>query len=204
MGFGVSALQATVDRINTLRQLIAQSPLQNAFPHPAIPAVLSDLCYQAGLVSTILFNDGKKGHKESNTAYDLRSERVRIVRDLCAAAGVDPATLKDRGVRNALTHLDEYLADALRRDANVGWAIDMALERRDEFAASPGIKVGFCRCFIRSEDVLLHLDKQLSVAGLANECCAVLECVFGIAAPTLAPNQPPPSRAGSVAGQAGS
>ena len=177
---GQYALAAVVERIAKLRALVATSLLADTYTAPEIPGVLSDLCYQAGLASTILFNDSKRGHKESVTAFDLRKERIRYVNDLCLAQGLDTPTLKDRSVRNALTHIDEYLGDAVTRRPNVGWFIDVAIESRTQFSLPEGLELGFCRSYIRAEDRLVHLGREISVSALEAECVAILAVVFGV------------------------
>ena len=174
------ALRAVVDRIRTLQALIASSPIQDTYISPAIPGMLSDLCYQAGLASTILFNNSSRGKKESALAFSLRKERLRYVQDLCASQNLQTPILKDRSLRNALTHIDEHLADALTQDANVGWLIDSAIESRTQFSAPPGLCVGYCRSYIRSEDKIVHLDHELPLSALAAECTAVRAVVFGL------------------------
>ena len=174
------ALRAVVDRIRTLQALIASSPIQDTYISPAIPGMLSDLCYQAGLASTILFNNSSRGKKESALAFSLRKERLRYVQDLCASQNLQTPILKDRSLRNALTHIDEHLADALTQDANVGWLIDSAIESRTQFLAPRGVRVGYCRSYIRSEHKIVHLDKELPLSALAAECTALRAVVFGL------------------------
>lgn len=147
---------------------------------PEIPAVLSNLCYQAGLASTILFSDGKKGGKESNYAYQLRKERVAYVKHWCDAQGGSAPMLQNRDLRNSLTHVDEHLADALQRTPMTGWFIDVAIESRSGFTAPDGIAIAFCRSFIRDEDKIVHLEHELAIGDLEKECRAILAVVFGI------------------------
>lgn len=175
------ALSAVMSRIATLRKLVASSPIQSTYTAPEIPSVLSDLCYQAGIASTILFNDAKRGRKESALAYELRQKRLKYINYWCNTQNLKTPTLRDRSVRNALTHMDEYLADALTKENSVGWFIDIAIESRGQFAAPQGIKkVGFCRSYVRAEDKILHLDREISLSALEEECVALLAVVFGV------------------------
>ena len=176
---GSAALAATLHRINSLRSLTATSPLQGTYRAPEIPSILSDLCHQAGLASTILFHDGKRGRKESEYAYALRRQRVEYVNFWCSAQGVSTPTLKDRTVRNSLTHIDEHLADALSESNNVGWFVDVAVDTRSQFSSPDGITAKFVRSYIRQEDLIVNLNKEISLEALRRDCAAVLAVVFG-------------------------
>lgn len=177
---GRSALRATIDRIDKLHGLVEESPLQNVGIHPDIPPTVSNLCYQAGLASTILFEDGDQGHFESDRAYKLRQKRVKYVNEFCSSQGVEPSLLLDREVRNSLTHIDERLADILTEEGGVGWFIDAAVRRRDEFEAPKEVEVRFCRSYVIEEDRILHLGQELDLGELRRECVAVLAVVFGV------------------------
>lgn len=178
-----TALSSTIDLIRNLRALINVSPIKNFYisdPPYLIPSTLSNLCYQAGLASTILFDDCKKKRSESSTSYKLRIERVAYVKKWCATRGLKTPTLENRSMRNALTHIDEYMADALTKEGSTGWWIDSALKSRAEFMPPAGIKMQFCRSYVNDEDKLLHLDKELSLKSLEEECSALLAVVFGV------------------------
>ncbi len=176
---GADALLATIRLIENVRKLVDESPLKNAYISPDIPFTLSNLCYQAGLASTILFNGSAKGYKESKLSFKLRIERVNYVNHLCKTQGLETPTLKSRSIRNALTHIDEYLADALTAEPNVAWFIDTAIESRDQFEPISGLKTKFCRAYIKDEDKIIHLDKEVSLLSLQEECTALLAVVFG-------------------------
>lgn len=177
---GRSALRATIDRIDRLHEITHEGPIVNAGIHPDIAPTLSDLCYQAGLASTILFNDAKRGPRESPEAYKLRQERAEYVKHWCSEQNFQPTTLLDREVRNSLTHIDERLADILTREPYVGWFLDVAVRNRHEFSAPDGISVQYCRSYVTEEDCILHLTQELSLAHLRAECAAVLAIVFGV------------------------
>lgn len=170
---GASALRATIRHIDRLPQM--------HILHADIPSILSDLCYQAGLASTILFNDAtKRGPKETPAAYDLRVARTAYVRALCDERGFDPRSLRDREVRNALTHIDERLGDILTGDETKGWYIDSVIQTRNQFDPPPGITINYCRCFLASEENILHLGHELNIKNLRTECLDVLAIVFGV------------------------
>ena len=105
---------------------------------------------------------------------------MQYVNTFCDAQSVAPLTLRDRSVRNALTHIDERLADILTAEGNVGWFIDVAISARDEWAAQEGITIGFCRSYIAGEDCILHLGQELNLSLLRHECVEVLAVVFGV------------------------
>jgi len=177
---GRSALSATVRRIDRLHELTREGPIKNAAFHPEIAPVLSDLCYQAGLASTILFNNSKQGYRESQIAFKLRQERYEYVERYCSSQGINPVTLRDREVRNSLTHIDERLADILTEAPRRGWFINAAVGSKTEFVAPEGITANYCRSYAIKEDVILHLGNELDVSRLRDECVAVLAVVFGV------------------------
>lgn len=177
---GSSALIATIDRIEQLYNFIKSSPLTNAAIDRGIAPILSDLCAQAGIAATILFHKGPKGRLESEVAYNLRMQRIQYVEKFCSEQSFIPKTLTNREVRNSLTHIDERLADILTKDSNIGWFIDTAIKKRDEFVAPNDISIKFCRCYVISENKILHLDQELDLEKLRQECIVLLAIVFGI------------------------
>lgn len=177
---GSSALRATIGRIEQLYNFIKASPLTNAAIDSGIAPILSDLCAQAGIAATILFHKGPKGRLESEVAYNLRIERIQYIEKFCAKQSFIPQTLTNREVRNSLTHIDERLADILTKNSNVGWFIDSALNKRDEFIAPNNISIKFCRCYVISENKILHLDQELDIEILRHECLVLLAIIFGI------------------------
>ena len=177
---GSSALIATIDRIEQLYNFIKGSPLTNAAIDRGIAPILSDLCAQAGIAATILFHKGPKGRLESDVAYNLRKQRIQYIEKFCTEQSFFPQTLTNREVRNSLTHIDERLADILTKDSNVGWFIDTAINKRDEFVAPKDILIKFCRCYIISENKILHLDQELDIEKLRQECIVLLAIIFGI------------------------
>jgi hypothetical protein len=172
------ALHALVDRIDRLHQQVRDSPpIVDFYAHPDIPSTLSDLGFQQGVASTILFNDGPKSARENSASYQLRLDRLAYVKRHCA--NISTTVLENRKIRNSLVHVDEYLARELAKAPNTGWMIDSAIGRRDQFTAPPGISIGFCRMYIASEDVLLHLGNEISIAALRAEAKGVLSAIWG-------------------------
>jgi hypothetical protein len=205
-----NALHALIARIDQLHQLVGQDNLiEGLYTDPAIPGILSDLCAQQGLAETILFSENKRGSKESLLAFSKRKERVAHVQKLC---GILPLPiLKDRDLRNSLTHIDEKLPDELAAHDKTGWFIDVAVEKRGAFAgmlgnqlnspsglSPPGLEVRYCRSYIASEDVILHFDHEVSLDKLRQEANIVLGAVFGESphpVPQMPPRSPPLTRA---------
>lgn len=178
---GSSALIATVDRIDQLQNYIKKSPLENTAIDRGIAPILSDLCAQAGIASTILFHNWPKGRFESEFAYKNRIQRIKYVEKFCNEQNFIPETLINREVRNSLTHIDERLADILTKDPNIGWFIDTAINNRDEFIAPNGISsIKFCRCYVINENKIFHLDQELDLGKLRFECLVLLAIIFGI------------------------
>jgi len=179
---GRSALISTVQQIDKLHKLVQEDPLVNAAVSPEIAPTLSTLCHQAGLASTILFEDfPEPHHRESETAYQLRMERVEYVNQFCSREGIKPTVLADREMRNSLTHIDRDLADSLTEREGVGWFIDVAVETRADFDTHEDIdELRFCRSYIIGEDTILHLGQEMDLEKLRWQCVAVLAVVFGV------------------------
>jgi hypothetical protein len=200
---GRFALQALVRRIDYLHEMLKHMPsLKDAYVHPDIPATLTDLCNQQGIASTILFNDGPRQRKESVKAHKLRLERIAYVKHW--TKNVPIKILSNRKVRNSLIHIDEYIADAFDKP-KTGWLVDSAIGSRTQFtAAQHGIGIDFCRSYIASEDMILHLGNEISVSKLKWEASAILAAVFGESHPGLLSRPAPiPPAPGSRPAQKG-
>lgn len=184
LAHGRDALKAVVTRIDQLHALLLKMPhVIDVHLDPDIPSIVSDICFQHGVASTVLFNDSKRGKDEEAYLYRLRMERVGYVRRFCREREL--SILANRKIRNSLTHIDEHLAKALRRPTT-GWFIDAAIAARDQFtAAAHGITVAFCRTYISSEDMIIHLGNEIPLDKLRDEAIFVLAVVFG-----SAPRQP--------------
>jgi hypothetical protein len=190
LSLGRDALRAVIGRIDQLHKLVAEDNLiESLYTDPDIPSILSDLCNQQGVAETILFNDHRSpGRKESDLAFAVRKERVTYVQTKCA--GLQLPILKDRELRNSLTHIDGRLPDELAAN-NIGWLIDVAVEKRgvlegvianqlDPHGLSPsGLTARYCRSYIASEDIILHFDHEVSLSGLREEINLVLGSLFG-------------------------
>lgn len=96
----------------------------------------------------------------------------------CAAQKIEINLLKNREIRNALTHIDERLGDLLTEKENVGWFIDVALDP-DSWKTEEGLEISYCRCYDIRNKKILHLGHELDVSALHNECLAILAAVFG-------------------------
>lgn len=177
---GGFALEATVHRIKTLYSVCGPKYGNKVFPNPNISAILQDLCAQAGIASQILFNGNpNKSRLESQTAYNLRVERYEYVQQLCRQHQFDPAVLTNREVRNALTHIDERMADILTKEEGVGWFVDYAASIRDALEPPPNVKkIEFCRTYIHNESLILHLGNELNLDTLMEECITALKIIF--------------------------
>jgi hypothetical protein len=180
LSHGREALKATIRAIRNLSEMSASGPLVNSSTNPRLHSLISDLCYQAGLAATILFNDAKKGFKESASAYQIRKQRVEYVRKLCEEQKVEIITLKDREVRNALTHIDERLADILTEQQRIGWFIDTTIDPNSDWNTKENLQVNYCRCYDMKNHRILHLGQELDLRALYQECAAILAVVFGV------------------------
>ncbi|MYM87506.1 hypothetical protein GTP91_09975 [Rugamonas sp. FT82W] len=176
---GATALSATINRINNMYAILNTSVTKGAYIGPEIASILSDLCYQAGLASTILFNNKPRRRLESEDAFKLRAERAAYVENRCQDRGINISILNDTSLRNSLTHIDEQLTDALRAEASIAWCIDLAIDSRNYFSAPDEITVKYCRCFIKDENSIVHQEHTMSVVELRNECKNILSVIFG-------------------------
>ena len=175
---GREALKAVIRRIADLEKFSNSRLLVNAGINDRTHSLISDLCYQAGLASAILLNDAGKGFKESKTAYKLRVQRVAYVKKFCEEQKIEIRILNNREVRNALTHIDERLADCLTEKENVGWFIDVAVDP-NQFKPNKEMEVRYCRCYDIVNKRILHLGYELDVPVLHHECLAIFAVVFG-------------------------
>ena len=171
------ALSGCVDRIGQLRSYVANSPLKNASFDSRIHTLVSDICYQAGVASTILFTR-KKSKNASKTSRDLAKERYEYVQRICQQAGLNCPTLRNREIRNALTHIDERLADAMTADPGIGWFIDVAFEPELSQKHREISEHRYCRCYDTANDRILHLGQELHLSSLKLESEQLLLHIF--------------------------
>lgn len=177
---GSYALIAIIDRIDQLYSLLKASPSKNAAIDPGIGPILSDLCVQTGIAMTTLFYKGSKGRLERDVAYDLRLQRVQYVEKICAEQKFVPETLTNRNLRDSLSYIDVQLPAILTTFPNTGVFIDYVVNKRQEFIIPHGMQIQFFRCYIISENKILHFGGDLDLAKLRSECVAILTIVFGI------------------------
>lgn len=184
---GRFALHEMLGAITRVYRLLDEPPrvAGGVYLHYDIPATLSEICFQGGLASNILFNGSDRRRDESAAAYASRMERFKYVRAHMAAQDVVVTALADKKVRNRLQHVDQFLPTFLA-DSENAWCIDMALENRDAPSFKPPLKAKFIRTLIVSEAKIIHLDTEISVASLWHEATAVLAGVFG-----SPPSEPP-------------
>lgn len=186
---GRYALQDLVRKIDILYDRLKYLPnLIDGYVHEEIPQIVGEICFHQGLASSIMFNDSERGNKETARSYRLRLERFKYIKDMCREAHTDVSLLGNRIIRNQIVHMDHYIAQAMKKP-NTGWFVDIAIARRDQFTAPPPLEIGFCRCFIASEEIILHLDNEISVRKLRAEATSVLSIVFGT--PPIPPPPPP-------------
>lgn len=189
---GRYALQEMLAAIGRMYRLINEPPhIDGVYLHRDIPATITEICFHSGIASNLLFNGSPKG-RESDTAYKSRVERHEYVRQLLADHNVKINVLADKAVRNKLQHVDQFLPTLLA-DEKVGWCIDVALEGRNAPFSKSHLKFKFIRTFVVSEAKIVHLNTEISVAGLWHEATAVLSGVFA-----TPPSEPPPLLAGSI------
>ena len=174
---GREALKAVVRRIIELEDFSSAGSIQNAVTDDRAHSVISDLCYQAGIASTILL-DNAKVKQESKVAHQLRMDRIAYVQALCESQKIKIVLLRDRRIRNTLTHIDERLADILTEKKNAKWFIDVTIDPSEWQTVKP-FEDNYCRCYDFINKKILHLGLELDILKLYYECLALLAAVFG-------------------------
>lgn len=174
---GREALKAVVRRIIELEDFSSAGSIQNAGTDDRAHSVISDLCYQACIASTILL-DNAKVKQESKVAHQLRMDRIAYVQALCESQKIKIVLLRDRRIRNALTHIDERLADILTEKKNAKWFIDVTIDPSEWQMVKP-FEDNYCRCYDFINKKILHLGLELDILKLYYECLALLAAVFG-------------------------
>lgn len=174
---GREALKAVVRRIIELEDFSSAGSIQNAGTDDRAHSVISDLCYQAGIASTI-FLDNAKVKQESKVTHQLRMDRIAYVQALCESQKIKIVLLRDRRIRNALTHIDERLADILTEKKNAKWFIDVTIDPSEWQTVKP-FEDNYCRCYDFINKKILHLGLELDILKLYYECLALLAAVFG-------------------------
>ena len=175
LSYARDALNTVIARIELVHTITKLLPGQNFSVGPDLPSLLTDITLHQGIASLLLFNDGRRGHRETEAAYASRTERIAYVANRCSH--LELPNLKSRVTRNALTHLDEYLVGELAAD-NTGWCIDMAVKSRSEFVPKRPIQIAFCRSYIIDEDKLLNFGNEIRLSDLKSECEQVLALVW--------------------------
>lgn len=171
-----------MQRIRAIGKIIDSKTLVNCVTDDRIVHLISDLFNQAGVAATILFNDNPQGGKKNDPdyVYALRLERVKYVEELLAAENVEVSILKDRDLRNSLTHIDEHLAKALTQDEQTSWWVDVCMDMTEKWEIPGAKKVQFCRCLDFKTGHIIHLNHDVDIGTLLFECLIVLRVIFGI------------------------
>lgn len=116
--------------------------------------------------------------QESKVAHQLRMDRIAYVQALCESQKIKIVLLRDRRIRNALTHIDERLADILTEKKNAKWFIDVTIDPSEWQTVKP-FEDNYCRCYDFINKKILHLGLELDILKLYYECLALLAAVFG-------------------------
>jgi HAD superfamily hydrolase (TIGR01509 family) len=135
-----------------------------------ITDAVRDLCFHSGLVSLILLDDSGKRHKESKYAYKLRSERVSFIGDMLTRNGSKPEILLNRDIRNSFAHIDEKLADILSYESDIGWNFNYVSTNKMNNKPEGISKIKYFNSYIISEKRIIHLDYEIDVVKLREEC----------------------------------
>jgi hypothetical protein len=176
LSFARDALHAMIHFIDQLHRDTNATGNQ-IFYAEGYPTLLTTIVFQQALAATILFRDEPRGKGEKPKVFAVRKERAAYIAARCK--GLSLHTLKNKKVRNSITHIDEYLAKELDVEGT-GWFIDEVVSNREFLkAASPTPNVAFCRCYIASEDKLLNFGNEIILSDLKNEALQVLHAVWG-------------------------
>lgn len=175
IGFGLSALVRTIDLLNELEEVRLGLASGQRTPEEA-SHLMTDICSNAGMVSTCLFDVGPaRSAREKPRLVAKRQARSRQLTGICAKVPLE--VLTDRHVRNRLMHADEYLARLALTRPLVSACV---IERRDMIAAAVGAgPLLHDRVLISSENMMLHLDKELDLGALLTSCEGAHQAISG-------------------------
>ena len=171
---GATALCETVKNIDELGRINKKIISADYGP------LITNLANQAAMASRLLFDNNKKGPRETDFSYGLRKERIAYVESFLKAQKIKIRLLKNTQFRNQVFHIDEYLSDRLGKREHEGWFIDMVIPEENTFSNNC-VSIKFCRTYISKEHKLKHLDIELDLSVLREECRTILGVVFGIA-----------------------
>jgi hypothetical protein len=183
LSFARDALHAMIHFIDQLHRDTANKAGNQMFYAEGYPTLLTTIVIQQALAATILFRDEDRGKNEKPKAFAIRKERADYIGKKCTGLALD--TLKNKKIRNSITHIDEYLAKELDVE-QTGWFIDDVVSNREFLVSgSPTPNIAFCRCYVAGEDKLLNFGNEIVLSDLKNEALQVLHAVW---AEPLPPN----------------
>lgn len=179
------SMLAVIKKIDSLYSVVLAS---SKIIYPPISSeihkTIKEIFFHQSIVSTIMFNRNAKGDNESEFNYNMRIERASYAEKYLD--DVKLRILTNKSLRHKLAHTDESIDIAVQSEGAY-WFVDRCVGVRDEFIVPEGrgTSVGFCRCYVVSENTIVHLGEEMNLAALREEVRIVLARVFGI------PTQPP-------------
>ena len=169
---GLNALVAAVATIDRLEALLPEMPADGyvIVSDPELPEVLLLACIYIGTAWKALFDAGV-GETES---WLRRAKRARYDWVAGLLTGIDISPLSGLDIRNKMVHVEDHMLKVERR-VQGPWTMSLGLSHREAFNASADLQMKYCRVFIFSEGVLLHLGSEFNLYQYRDTAKAVIE-----------------------------
>ncbi|WP_132907213.1 hypothetical protein [Sphingomonas sp. BK235] len=134
---------------------------------------LQTICNMQARAYGCLFDEGSRGPTESKANKDARLERVRKVK--AALGNEDLPNLRDRGIRNALAHYDEYYLNELRskpKNFELKW---LGVSSKGMFTrAEDDVKTIYVGVYFYAEDEFHLFNRMIKLIPMQTELRGVV------------------------------
>lgn len=169
---GLAALAAAVATIDRLEALLPEMPADGyvIVSDPELPEVLLLACIYIGTAWKALFDAGV-GETEN---WLKRAKKARHDWVAGLLAGIDISPLSGLDIRNKMVHVEDHMLKVERR-VQGPWTMSLGLSHREAFNTSADLQMKYCRVFIFSEGVLLHLGSEFNLYQYRDTAKAVIE-----------------------------
>lgn len=168
---GVDALAAAVATIDRLEAFLPEMPDKGYMivSNREIPEVLLLTCIYIGTAWKALFDAGV-GETDN---WLRRAKKARHDWVAGLLTGIDVSPLSGLDIRNKMVHVEDHMLKVERR-INGPWTMSLGLSHREVFSTSADLQMKYCRVFIFSEGVLLHLGSEFNLYQYRDTAKAVI------------------------------